>query len=289
MRCLGRLDSAYCNNEQELRAKLLKVFELQMTVFPQFLVLDCVLCVEQRCRVGPTVRQLGLQRCRGLTDAVLRRLAAAGCQHLTQLILHSQDQEVTDEGMIALISQCSHLHAICLAMEVGSAALIALAEHCGPQLRHLCLEGVVVGEADGAVALAQHCRQLKSLALVDCFLGSVEAMAAVIAAQEGLTALSLDYLEIGDPVLQAVSRHHASLTSLSLFRATDFTPSAAAELLQRCAQLAELSVTPDSALIPDQALASLLDRQPTLRVTHLHAYPPYWREALSRSAFEYAF
>lgn len=113
----------------------------------------------------PNLRNLGVEKCRGITDAslsllnkhcgALRILRVACCPY------------VTSDGIIALSSGYSQLEELDLSeLGIGDNALNALAEHC-TGLKKLMLNNCTNAGDEGIIRIVTSCRSIEHLSLIN--------------------------------------------------------------------------------------------------------------------------
>lgn len=204
-------------------------------------------CVDLLLASAPSLCTLDLIACQGLSDACLGKLATEPTG-LKLIALHDCDG-VTEQSLLAFIIHCPQLTSILFTGTVTDAALIAIAEHCGPRLRYLALDNVRCTSDAGLDALTRLCTHIESLRWASVG-ASMPALCCFLRAQTRLVELSLDYCKIDDSVLQSVAGAHGlRLDQLHLYATTGYTVEGLWSLARQCTALNEVSVEANSSLL----------------------------------------
>jgi hypothetical protein len=159
------------------------------------------------------VLELDIQR-QEFSSAALVALAER-CSDLETLALLCGD--MVDHTVVeAFAVNCSRLEGLQLWGLFTTAALSAVATHCGLRLRYLTLD-MKHRDGDGLVAIAEHCRQLEELQLRYCKLVPNAALVQLVSSLPHLRELLLQSLRVvTDEVLIAVAAHLPKLTTLGM-------------------------------------------------------------------------
>jgi hypothetical protein len=159
------------------------------------------------------VLELDIQRQEFSSAAVIS--LAERCSNLKTLALLCGDT-VNQAVVEAFASNCSRLEGLQLWGLFTTAALSAVATHCGPRLRYLTVD-MKHRDGDGLVAIAEHCGLLEELQLRYCKQVPNTALVQLVSSLPRLRELLLQSLRVvTDEVLVAVAAHLPKLTTLGM-------------------------------------------------------------------------
>src|SRR5690606_37111088 len=98
--------------------------------------------------------------CSGVSDASLERLA----REATKLkVLGMGWSGFFNASLLVVIAPGTQLTSLLYTGPVTDETLIRIAEHCGPQLRHLALTNVQCASDEGVNAMTRCCTNIESL------------------------------------------------------------------------------------------------------------------------------
>jgi F-box/leucine-rich repeat protein 2/20 len=184
------------------------------------------------------------------------------------------DNEISDDGVIALAQKCTALKTLRLSgIPVTDAALLAVAEHC-PELRVLS-----VGDCDhisdaGVIALVQRCAALKSLDLENTRVTD-DVVSAVakncpyleeldLCAQDGDFEIRRD---VTDNALRTIAKYLPKLQALRLEDRERISDAGVIELVRSCTALKTLNVC--DTLVTDAAVVAIAKHCPIIEDLNL--------------------
>eukprot|EP00667_Euglena_gracilis_P007372 EG_transcript_7453 len=236
---------------------------------PQLTALDVSGCYNATGAggVGPLaaacrgLRQLRMQRLRGVTPEVLQQLAVS-CPTLTILDV-SGCLQVDDAGLNPLITKCD-ISSLTIAgcPKVTDATLASLADHRAGLLRRLDVTACPAVSGAGVARLLRCCPSVTSLGV-----GGVDLPAGLqIPAAWPPTLLDLTAARCGgvsDPVVAALARGCPRLQRLDLSYCKDITDEGLAEVAAGCPDLQGL-VLEGCPCVTDDSIQGLLLRCPAL-------------------------
>jgi hypothetical protein len=164
------------------------------------------------------LRVLSMRHVVGFTDAALCSLARS-CTYLQSLHLDSYDV-ISEDVMLAFAVNCRHLRAVAVRSPCTGRAVHALVTHRGAALRYLSLEKVQFEDNSALSAIAQHCKNLQQLELLDCTDSELEAQDLVhlLSSLPQLKELVIECCDaVTDAVLSAIAKHLPKLEYLNLY------------------------------------------------------------------------
>jgi hypothetical protein len=208
--------------------------EARHKVFDPETATDDALVAFATSAAGPHVRNVGLKKCKAITDAGVQALAA-GCSGLTAI--HLEDcSAITDAGAQALARGCPGLISIdlCRCSAITDAGAQALAKGC-PGLTAIRLKGCSAITDAGAQALARGCPGLISIDLCRCSAMTDAGAQALARGCRGLISIRLeDCSAITDAGAQALARGCPGLISIRLKGCSAITDAGAQALAAGC-------------------------------------------------------
>jgi hypothetical protein len=178
----------------------------------------------------------------------------SGAASLVQVLRSCQDLEVvcingvaasgTDEHIAAVMQHCQKLkafRAIGVRSGMPNASLLAVATARIQQLRHLSLWNCSLQSDAPILALARHCRAVRTLELKK-FTGNFSqvALANLAGSLAGIVELTIRECTISDAVLCAIGAKCPQLQILNLWGSNGHTESGMIALAQGCTALKQL-------------------------------------------------
>ncbi|XP_042144818.1 F-box/LRR-repeat protein 20 isoform X3 [Ixodes scapularis] len=239
----------------------------------------------------PLLSHVNVEGCKGVDDATVEALCS-----LTGLVSVNVSHccQVTDDGLLALARGCPRLVSLNAdgISRITDRAVCGLAEHLGPQLVCLELDGELL--TDASFKALRRCSRLETLfvsyteSLTDASLASIKELRTLrrlkLRASLQLTASGLGSLfregslgrlisleldmELDDQALALLVKGCPLLQVLSLYSYGDITEVGLATIVNNCPNLESL-VLPGPYEVQRLCLAGLVVSMPKLRHLHL--------------------
>jgi hypothetical protein len=184
----------------------------------------------------PSLTELKLDACHGLTDAGVETLSRVCGASLTSLSIY-WNNHLTDRAALHLSLRCGRLRHLSLSgcKGIGSTGILSLASRMR-KLEHLDLTRLPLVDDVAVTAIAQASRQLASLRLyADSQLGDPPILAVAKASGGALTLLDCTGLNaLTDAAVCALAEHCPRLRHLVLSWVLRLTNSSIAAVAERC-------------------------------------------------------